>query len=199
MKEKILKNAAKIFLKYGFKSTTMDDVAEKLAISKKTIYKYFRSKEDLVDQSVSYFHQTVYEQVNCICEKNFNAIEENFEIKKMFRDLIKNSNESPLFQLQKYYRKTYEKVMKNEFQMFKDCISQNITKGMEEGLYQPNLKIDLVSRFYFILVMGLHDSTLFKYEEKTLNQLEIDVLAYHTRAIATKKGLQILEEQLVKI
>lgn len=199
MKETILKNAARIFLKYGFKSTTMDDVAQKLAISKKTIYKYFKNKEELVDESVTYFHETVYEQVSCICEQNHNAIEENFEIKKMFRDLLKNSNESPMFQLQKYYPKTFNKVMKNEFSMFKDCISQNISKGIEEGLYRADLKKDMISRFYFALVMGIHDSNLFTHENRTINQLEIEVLEYHTRAIATNKGKQILEEQLSKI
>ena len=197
-KNLILEKSCKIFLKYGFKSTTMDDIANKLAMSKKTIYKFFKNKESLVDKSVTYFHQTIYDQVNVICNKKFNAIEENFEIKKMFKDLLKNSGESPMFQLQKYYPKTFNKIMTKEFSMFSDCITQNIEKGITEGLYRPNIKVEIITKFYFALVYSVHDNNLFTYKMRTLNQLEIDVLEYHTRSIATAKGLKILEEQLEK-
>lgn len=199
MKCEILEKSIKIFLKFGFKSTTMDDIANKMAISKKTIYKYFKNKEQLVDESISFFHEAVHTDVTTICNKGFNAIEENFEIKKMFKDLLQNSSESPMFQLQKYYPKTFQKIMSNEFAMFKDCISQNIEKGIEEGLYRKNLNTNITTRFYFALVFSVHNPNLFTYENRTINQLEIDVLEYHTRAIATEKGIQILEKQLEKL
>ncbi len=199
MKSEILKKSGEIFLKYGFKSTTMDDIANKMAISKKTIYKYFKNKEQLVDESVSFFHNSIHNEVSVVCNKGYNAIEENFEIKKMFKDLLQNSSESPMFQLQKYYPKTYHNVMVNEFTMFKDCISQNIEKGITEKLYRNNIDINITTKLYFTIVFGIHDSNLFPLENKTLNQLEIDALEYHTRAIATKKGIEILENQLDKI
>jgi len=199
MKCEILKKSIKIFLKFGFKSTTMDDIANKMAISKKTIYKYFKNKEQLVDESLSFFHEAIHTEVATICNKGFNAIEENFEIKKMFKDLLQNSGESPMFQLQKYYPETFKKVINNEFAMFKDCISQNLKKGIQEGLYRNNLNINITTRFYFSLVFSVHDPNLFTNEDRTINQLEIDALTYHTRAIATKKGIEILEKQLEKL
>jgi AcrR family transcriptional regulator len=198
MKNEILKKSGEIFLKFGFKSTTMDDIANQMAISKKTIYKYFKNKEQLVDESISFFHNAIHSEVSVVCNKGYNAIEENFEIKKMFKDLLQNSGESPMFQLQKYYPKTYHNVMKNEFALFKDCISQNIEKGIIEKLYRNNLDISITTRLYFTLVYGIHDANLFPLENKTLNQLEIDALEYHTRAIATKKGIAVLENQLEK-
>ena len=60
MKDTILKKAGDIFLKLGFKSVTMDDIANELAISKKTIYKFFKNKEELVDDTVSFLHETMY-------------------------------------------------------------------------------------------------------------------------------------------
>jgi len=198
MKDMILKKGCDIFLKFGFKSVTMDDIANSMAISKKTIYKYFKNKEDLVDQTISHMHNDMHEAVTCICDQGFNAIEENFEIKKMFRDMLKNSDDSPMFQLQKYYPRTFNRIMKKEFSMFKDCIINNLSKGMEEGLYRQGLNIELVSKFYFSLVMSVHDANLYQYRKNTINKLEMNVLEYHTRAIATKKGLEILEEQLDK-
>ena len=44
--------------------------------------------------------------------------------------------------------------------------------------------------------MSVHDSNLYTYSKNTINKLELNVLEYHTRAIATEKGIKILEEQL---
>jgi AcrR family transcriptional regulator len=198
MKEVILKKTGDIFLKLGFKSVTMDDIACELGISKKTIYKYFKNKEELVDETTAHLHETMHKSVVCICEKGFNAIQENFEIKKMFKDLLKNSDDSPMYQLKKYYPKTYVKIMEKEFSMFKDCILNNIEKGINEGLYRKDMDTELTAKFYFSLAMSVHDATFYTYNKNTLNKLETNVLEYHTRAIATEKGLQILKEQLEK-
>lgn len=196
MKETILKKAGETFLKFGFKSVTMDDIANEMGISKKTIYKFFNNKEELVDESLDFLHQSIHNAVSCICDKGFNAIQENFEIKKTFKDLFRNTDDSPMYQLQKYYPKTYEKLMASEFCMFKDCISQNIEKGINEGLYRKGINVELITKFYFSLVMSVHDANLYTYNKNTINTLELKILEYHTRAIATEKGLQILEEQL---
>lgn len=198
MKEDILKKSGEIFLKYGVKSITMDDIANSLAISKKTIYKYFKNKEELIDDTASFMHEEMHNHVLGVCNLGFNAIEENFKIKEIFKDMFQNLNDSPVFQLQKYYPKTYKKIMSNEFSMFKECISRNLEKGVSEGLYRKNINIELSTKFYFSLAMSVHDSSMYTYNKNTINKLEQSVLEYHTRAIATLKGFKILEEQLAQ-
>ena len=77
-----------------------------------------------------------------------------------------------------------------------DVIQKNIEKGIHEGLYRKDIENDLITKFYFSLVMSVHDTNLHKYNKNTINSLEVKVLDYHTRAIATSKGIKILEEQL---
>lgn len=198
MKETILKKAGEIFLKYGFKSVTMDDIANDLGISKKTIYKYYKNKVELVDEAVCYFHEDLHKTITNICTVGHNAIQENFEIKKIFKELFKNADDSPMYQLEKYYPKTYKKIIANELSVFKECITNNLEKGIKEGLYRKDLNLELITKFYFSLMMSVHDSSLYTYNKNTMNKLEICALEYHTRAISTAKGLQILEEQLEK-
>lgn len=198
MKETILKKAGEIFLKYGFKSITMDDIANDLGISKKTIYKYYKNKVELVDEAVCYFHDGMHKTITNICAVGYNAIQENFEVKKTFKDMFKNSDDSPVYQLEKYYPKTYKKIISNELSIYKECITNNLLKGIEEGLYRKNINLELTVKFYFSLMLSVHDSSLYTYNKNTMNQLELHALEYHTRAIATEKGLQILEEQLEK-
>lgn len=199
MKDIILKKTGERFLKLGFKSVTMDDIADELAISKKTIYKYFNNKQDLVEQTITHIHEACLCAIDGVCNVGFNAIHENFEVKKVFKDLLKSNDDSPMYQLKKYYPKIYEKVMSKEFLMFQDCISKNIEKGIDEGLYRKDINKSVITRLYFALVMAVHDENLFTYNKNTINKLEIDVLEYHTRAIATDKGIKELEKQLKEL
>ncbi len=199
MKETILKKTGERFLKFGFKSVTMDDLAHDLAISKKTIYKYFKNKHDLVEQTVMHVHETCMFSINGVCNVGHNAIHENFEVKKVFKNLLKSNDNSPMYQLKKYYPKIHERVMSKEFLMFQDCISKNIEKGIIEGLYRKDIDINVITRLYFVLVMAVHDGNVFTYDKNTINKLEIDILEYHTRAIATEKGIKELENQLKEL
>ena len=103
-----------------------------------------------------------------------------------------------MHQLQKYYPKIFKRVMADEFKIFEECVGSNIRKGIEQGLYRNNIEEVLALKFYFILVFGLHDDSVFQNKNYTLNELEIKVLEYHTRAIATAKGIEVLEKELKK-
>lgn len=193
MKQQILEKASNLFLKYGVKSVTMDDIASKMAISKKTLYKYFENKDTLVEQATTQIHQSCLAQIYEINAQNFSPIKENFTIKKMFREMFQNMDGSYLFQLKKYYPKIYNKIIKIESTVFLDCIKQNIEKGIAQGYYRKELNIEVVANFYLSLVFSIYEKDILQNE---LLDLEFEALLYHTRAIATVKGIQELENQL---
>ncbi|MCH7415387.1 TetR/AcrR family transcriptional regulator [Belliella sp. R4-6] len=56
---KILDRAYKLFLKQGYKNTTMDDIAQDLSMSKKTLYKYFPGKLELLAASFDLLKNTL--------------------------------------------------------------------------------------------------------------------------------------------
>lgn len=194
MKEKIISKASDMFLKLGFKSITMDDIAGEMCISKKTIYKYFCNKEILIEESTATIHKQVHQIIDSIIIKNYNAIEENFEIRKMFKEMFKSSDTSPIYQLKKHYPEIYEKVMSREFTECNAVFKQNIEKGIEQGLYRENVNIESYIRFYYLLVFSIKESTS---SEKEAQKLELEILEYHTRAIATPNGIIELEKQLL--
>lgn len=197
MREKILNKAADMFLSYGFKSVTMDDIASELGISKKTIYKYFSNKVVLVDASTESIQQTIDNAIKQIQEQNYNAIEENFTIKTVFKNMFKNAKTSPMFQLKKYYPKTYTKLMEAEICSFSDCVLNNLMKGIKNKLYRNDLDKDIVMKFYFTLVFGAYENDMFSHKMEDILKTELKILEYHTRAIATPKGIEVLEQQLI--
>lgn len=193
MKEKIISKASDMFLKLGFKSITMDDIAGEMCISKKTIYKYFCNKEILVEESTARIHKKVHQIIDDIVAKNYNAIEENFEIRKMFKEMFKASDTSPIYQLKKHYPQIYEKVMSREINECTKCFRQNIEKGIEQGLYRSNINIETYVKFYYTLIFGINENTS---SEKEAQKLELEALEYHTRAMSSLGGIIELEKQL---
>lgn len=194
MKEKIISKASDMFLKLGFKSITMDDIAGEMCISKKTIYKYFCNKEILIEESTAAIHKEIHEIIDTIIKQNHNAIEENFEIRKMFKEMFKSSDTSPIYQLKKHYPEIYEKVMLREINECNSAFEQNIRKGIQQGLYRENINIESYIQFYYQLVFNIKANIV---SEKEGQKIELEILEYHTRAMATPKGLIELEKHLL--
>lgn len=192
MKEKIIKKATDMFLKLGFKSVTMDDIASEMCISKKTIYKYFSNKEKLIEEGTEVVHQNIHRLMEEVIAQNYNAIEENFQMREMFKEMFKSFDQSPAYQLKKHYPEIYEKMMCNEIEDCSQMFRQNIEKGITEGLYRKDTDIESAVKFYYTLIFSINENTMM---EKEAYVLEAKALEYHTRAIATEKGIKELEKQ----
>jgi hypothetical protein len=195
MKNKITKKAIDLFFKLDLKSVTMDYMACKRCISKKMIYKYFCSKELLIAESTVTVHKTVYEGIYSIVAKNYNAIEENFEIRKMFKKMFKAVDSFPIYQLKKQYPEIYNALILREVYSCCKFFEQNIKKGIQQELYRKDLNYKNYICFYYPLIFGVNGNT----SDKEVNKLELEVIEYHTRAMATPKGIIQLEKQIQHI
>ncbi|MDD3005913.1 TetR/AcrR family transcriptional regulator [Flavobacterium sp.] len=193
MKDKIIKKATDMFLKLGFKSVTMDDIASEMCISKKTIYKYFSNKEKLIEEGTEVVHKKIHLLMDNIVAQNHNAIVENFQIREMFKQMFQSFDQSPAYQLKKHYPEIYEKTIANEMEDFNQILRLNIVKGINEGLYRENLDIENYIKFYYTLIFNINENTML---EKDAHELEVKALEYHIRAMATLAGIIELEKHL---
>lgn len=193
MKEKIIAKAIELFFKLGFKNVTMNEIASEMCISKKTIYKYYTSKELLIAESTVSIHKAVHESIDTIVGKNYNAIEENFEIRKRFKEMFKTANSSPIYQLKKYYPDIYSVLLSKEIHECKKIFKQNIEKGIQQELYRKDFNIEHYVTFYYTLIFSINENISFG---KELNKRELEALEYHTRAMATTNGIIELEKQI---
>lgn len=194
MKDKIIKKATDMFLKLGFKSVTMDDIACEMCISKKTIYKYFSNKEKLIEEGTEVVHQKIHSLMDNVVAQNHNAIAENFQIREMFKQMFQSFDQSPAYQLKKHYPEIYEKMIANEMEDFNQMLRQNIQKGISESLYRKETDIESAVKFYYALIFSINENTMI---ERDTYELETKALEYHTRAIATPKGVIELEKNLL--
>ncbi|GAA3582069.1 TetR/AcrR family transcriptional regulator [Snuella lapsa] len=199
MRDKILTNATELFLNYGFKSVTMDDLANKIGISKKTIYQHFDNKTKLVEATTLYIFDLISQGIDCICALDKNPIEEIYQIKKFVMEHLKDEKSSPQYQLQKYYPKIFETLKAKQFSVMKKCITNNLERGVAAGLYRETLNVNFISRIYFSSMLALKDKELFHDKDFSMTMLMDNYLEYHLRGICTPKGLEILTKHINKI
>lgn len=198
MKDKIIQKAVDSFLNIGFKSVTMDDIANDLGISKKTIYTYFKNKRELVEASVMQVFYSISLGIDHICALESNAIEELFNVKDFIVQHLKGEKNSPQYQLKKYYPKLFVKLQKLQYEVMSECITKNLERGMEDGLYRQGIDLVFTTKIYFSCMNSIKDAEFFPEGIQNMQKLMESYLDYHIRAISTKKGLKKLETILSK-
>lgn len=190
----ILVTATELFLNLGFKSVTMDDIAEKLGISKKTIYAYFTNKTSLVSACTNYLFENITAEIDEIIAKNDNPIDEILAVHKFTLKRLREEKSSPQFQLKKYYPKLEKALRKKKFDKMEECVVSNLSRGIDQGFYRRSIHIDMVYRFYVLTLEGIRNSDFFPMEKYSIPSLVSNFLDYHLRGIASAKGLDYIEK-----
>lgn len=197
MQDSILEKAKEMFLERGVKTVTMDDIAREMGISKKTIYTYYSSKEELLQQAVESLFRFVIEKLKEARKQSQNPIQELLEENYILKEVIVFDERKIQVhhELEKYYPKIEKKFLEVRLSEFKNSFVDNLQRGIAQGLYRENLPIDFIVRNYFVSLAAFY--------RKEYNQLEISQsvkqvcflqVEYFLRAIVSTKGLEILEE-----
>ena len=195
----ILLKVSELYLKYGIKSITMDDVAGEMGISKKTLYQFVTDKDDLVGKFIDNEIAVRKEEI-CKCFGiGFNAIEELFEISIFMNKLIRDQNPATEHDLKKYYPQHFQKTIKARREGIYNYILQNLKKGIKEGLYRKDMDIEIIAKLYLSRTENNQLNELFTVEEFTSLKPFIEVLSYHIRGIATEKGILVLEKKVKEL
>ena len=187
-----------MFLNFGVKSVTMDEIANELGISKKTIYTHYSTKSKLVEATALYICESISCRINSIRNKELDPLEELFAIKDFALEHLKDQKSSPQYQLQKYYPKVYENVKCKQQKVLEDQIRYNLRKGIASGVYRADLPEDFISRIYFIGMTAIKDHEGFADTNYSLKDLIEKHFEYHLRAVVTPKGLKSLDNLLKK-
>jgi AcrR family transcriptional regulator len=195
MKDQIVAKATEMFISFGFKNITMDEIAKEMGISKKTIYKFFENKEVLVNETILAIQKNWYEIFDQVMNQGLNAIQENLEIHNRFTSFFKNSDTSLIYQLKKYYPQVYENLNILESEEFARFLSLNIKKGIAEGYYREDVNIKMYNMIFNIVTTAITENCK---SEKDAQNLHLWALEHHMRAMTTELGKTELVEQLQK-
>lgn len=192
----LLERVKELYMRYGIKSITMDDVASRLGISKKTLYQYVTDKEDLVGKVVDLMLEVQDNDMECTHDSSLNAIEQLLMVSKMINHGLKQMNPSTEFDLKKYYPNHFQKLMNARRRRMYNNIVANIQKGKEEGLYRMDLDEDVIGKLQVSRIENMVENDFFGIDEFTSPRFFQEIFIYHIRGIANEKGIKFLEEKL---
>lgn len=190
-----LPKISNLFKKYGVISITTDDISRKLAISKKTLYRHFQNKKDVVFKVGQFEIQNEFSELENICINHFNVIDQLYIISKYILDKNYSLNPSLIYSMKKIYPDMWKDILNKRKAFVLNLIKNNYATGIENGMYKENLTREIVNIIYSFLLdirnVEMNRDWLNNDLEKIFNAF----FMYHIRGIADKKGIEYMENK----
>jgi AcrR family transcriptional regulator len=200
-KERILIKAEEMFMQYGIRSVSMDDIANNLGMSKKTLYQYYADKDELVDAVVD-GHITEI-QADCMgCRQDAkDAVHEIFITMERIMEEFNNMNPMVLYDLEKFHFRSYRRFKDHKDKFLAQVIIDNLEWGIKEELYRADINVDVMSKFRIESMMIPFNVSVFppgKYNLAAISGLIIEHFIYGLATIKGHKLIQKYNEQRQK-
>lgn len=193
-KDRILQGALELFLKYGVRSVSMDDIARHLSISKKTIYQYFIDKDDIVTQGCSHYMDHTKASFDELVKVSKNALDELMRIQNYMRKNMQELNPALLFDLKKYHSKAYHGWLDHKNKDIRESVVRNLKQGMEEGLYRNNLNPEILATLRIESIQWVYDGNIAPNEKFKLVDIQMQMLDHFMYGLLTDKGRKLYEK-----
>lgn len=194
-KEHILQHASQSFFELGIRNVTMDFLASSLGVSKRTLYELFNDKDKLVIEAIRYMITENNKKMLQIIENSDNVVEAIF--------LLINHQE----QIRKQFPKVFSEDLKRYFPKvqasFYSCREDLkkfsasfvlLEKGIKQGIFRNDLKIELVDNFFHEIISVMHTSDRIRLLNPTSDDVKNNIMLPYFRGICTTKGLTLMEK-----
>jgi len=191
----ILDSTIDLFYEFGIRNLNMDDISRKLKISKKTLYQYAKSKEDLIEKLFYYEDNKWESKISEIRLQDLNAIDILIQVSIIISEQMGKFDPKLKFEMKKYYESIFHDFMQKKQAHIFEQISSNISKGIAEGLYRDNLNIELIAGLYVRNLVDMHNKDYCFIENISFDQVFETMFENHIRAISTANGISYFEKK----
>ncbi|WP_216679092.1 TetR/AcrR family transcriptional regulator [Hymenobacter siberiensis] len=194
IKDRILNHAHQLFMRNGIKSVSMDDIAADLAMSKKTLYKWFENKDQIVEASMTRHLAGTQNECTVMINASSSAIDELFKMLAWIKQEFGNVHPSIFYDLRKFHPATWQlwQAHKNEFILSQ--IKENLRRGIAEGLFQANLDMEVLSRLRLAQIELQFDPELYPTRDFAKERVSVALLEHFMLGVATIKGHKLINQ-----
>ncbi|MDY0369956.1 MAG: TetR/AcrR family transcriptional regulator [Bacteroidales bacterium] len=194
VKERVLAKAAELFIQFGVKNVTMDQLATELSMSKRTLYEYFGHKDQLIVEAFLYMIDQENQELLKIMDQSAHVVEAMFFIvkhKKKLRDslpeLFWQDLKRYLPQLQQVY------LSKTEDQQHYSAFYILLERGVKEGIFRKEINLKLVDQFMQEIIAIVKNSPRIALLHPKETELSNNIFIPYFRGICTAKGLRLIQ------
>lgn len=195
---KILGAAVDLFRQYGFKAITMDDIARRAGISKKTLYQQFANKNEVILESLTWYIDRLANSCTVIAQNAEDAVAELVQLIELFDQSNKHTNPVAVLELQRFYPEAYELFRVNILERNVQVLRENIIRGIQDGLYRAEINPDLMARFHIEASLLAFHPTLLVNAQHDLRYVSRELSEHFIYGIMTQKGQKLYEKHKAK-
>jgi AcrR family transcriptional regulator len=192
--DRIIQGAEELFLTAGIKSVTMDDIAKHLGMSKKTIYQFFKDKNDLVIALVTKKLKDDEDQMSAIISQSGNVIEEMINMMKCSEEIFSRINPIVIHDMQKYHPDAWKQFQDFKSGVLISTLEQLLTKGIKQGYIRPDIDVKIIARMRVNQVELGFNTAIFPVAEFSTWKVQYQFLEHFNYGICTLKGYKLLNQ-----
>ncbi|MDP4223635.1 MAG: TetR/AcrR family transcriptional regulator [Bacteroidota bacterium] len=192
-KQRIIEEASQMFRTYGIRSVTMDMLASRMGISKRTIYEVFRDKDELLHGVLKWMRLRQQEIMKKLFSESENIIEAIFKMLKLMSDHF--SKMSPAFQLdvKKYHQDILNKFGERNELPYYSSNSEILKRGIDEGVFRKDIDLDITNKCLLEVVKMSYDENVFPSDSFLNRDVIKNFYINYLRGISTPKGLELID------
>lgn len=193
--EKILKTALELFFKFGIKRVTMDDIAKELGMSKKTIYQFYKEKDDIVNQLCDIEMLKHEQEFEVTHQKSKDPVHEIMLLSEQMSEMMQNINPVFFLDLQKHHPIALQRFQKFKREYAFNQIKRNIIKGIELGVYREDIDPDFVSNYRLNQIdMFMFGKTTYAFDKISFTKAHELLLDMFVHGVCTIKGHKLINK-----
>ncbi len=146
-RQRIVDQSSEMFMRFGIRSVSMDDIAGAVGMSKKTIYASFVDKDALVDEVIGRHISESEQKISELIVESANAVDEILLTMRLFECQFRNLNPIVLHDLRKFHPTAYRLIEEHKRKFVLETMRANMERGIREGLFRTDMDVEIMSRF----------------------------------------------------
>jgi AcrR family transcriptional regulator len=192
--ERIIEKAHELFLRYGIRSISMDEIAHHLGMSKKTIYQFFTDKDALVEAVVDMELNSNENECLICTQRSENPVHEIYLGMEMMDDMLRLTNPALIYDMQKYHPSSYRKLENHQQGFLFGLIRENLLRGVEQGLYRPEINVNILAKYRLLSVFMVFNPEAFPAGKSDLGAIVCELTLNFLYGICTPKGQKLIQK-----
>lgn len=192
LRERILDTAMHDFVAKGIKAVKMDDIAQTLGISKRTLYEIFYNKESLLLACIKKFKEMKDAELACLYEQSDNVMD---IIVALYRQKVEEFHTTcPDFYSDMYKYPSVIELFREDARCSHERFMGFLKRGVDEGYFRDDVNMEIVSRIFNALSAYIMENQLYK--EFSIEEVFHNLIFVSLRGFSTQKGVELLDHYL---
>ena len=192
--DRIIEGGRELFFQAGIKSVTMDDIARHLGMSKKTIYQFFKDKNELVIALVNKKLKEDEQQMAALISKSGNVIEEMLNMMKCSEEMLSRVNPIVIHDMQKYHPEAWKQFQNFKAEVLIRTLEELLTKGIKQGYIREDIDVKIIARMRVNQCEMGFNTNIFPVAEFNPWKVQRQFLEHFNYGICTLKGYKLLDQ-----